>query len=495
MAINLANNNYGGNTNVQNGGVQPVTDNGQGGQQQQGQSQNQASSYNAPNGANQYSSGSGVQPVTTPKPQGTGYVNTSTYLNANQGNNLGQAVQSSIQNTTNQAQNAYNQGQSQFNQGYNQAQQTAQAGQNLYNQIGNLDWAGNPASAENSLIGANNAQNYGTLHDLRQGYQGPTAIGNSDQLTAQANALHQLAGSLGTPGGIQQATTQYINPQQQYNQAQQGLDTLFVNQNANNINQARLGALNAASNINSGLSQAQLQGQGLSNQWNNLNTGLNSSLNNAANSGLTNYVNSEAAAANNNPQAQAQQAQLVKDITNSTVTPQEFALLNQIVPGQNSAMGTGLDKAALLKYLSPGAGQYTGAEVATSQDLGTRNALAALMPGSQNSSSGQLLAGSTGTPSQYIAQGLDPMQLAALNQLAGSTPVSKPQFQGNTNDTLASIAGYSPGSSVIDKFTGRSMGPATGTETPEQRGYLTMPGPKSGGTGVKVRPNAFNDGT
>ena len=214
---------------------------GGGYQQQTGQANAQAASYN-PN-----------------KQQGSGYTNIQKVLNANQGNQLGQAVGSGIQNQTNEAQQNLNQGQQQFQQQTTANQ--ANTGDNsalVQNVLGN--------TAQYAPGGANAAQGQQFQQLISGQYGGPTQLANQQQLQNQASNVAQLGQATGSQAGQMGLLQRFVgNPQ--YTQGQQGLDQLLLGQTGQpQLAAARRGALQLQGQVNSGITGAQATGQQQQNQ-------------------------------------------------------------------------------------------------------------------------------------------------------------------------------------------------------------------------------------
>lgn len=199
-------------------GQQPAQQNSQG---------NQGISFNQQT----TSGGQGQQVDSAPKPKGTGFTNVNNILNANQGNQLGQTIQTGIQNNANNVKQNISNAQGSFNQG-------VQA---------NTFGANDQTNVNNTVNTASQLQAGQTVDptQLKQfqtytagGYQGPTALQNADLLQGQAQQAEQLGQQVGTAGGQQNLLQRFVG-NSQYGQGQKTLDQLLLGQQQGALNQAQ----------------------------------------------------------------------------------------------------------------------------------------------------------------------------------------------------------------------------------------------------------------
>jgi hypothetical protein len=197
--------------------------------------------------------------------QGTGFTNLSKYLQAGQGTGgsnsaggqLGNAINQGVSNQANQFNQNLGTSQNQFNTNVSQNSlgnyndPTNQNSANVKSTInGLLNPSGGTTSQPNTAT-SGQFQNY-----LSGNYAGPTSLGNTQQLGLQSNNLQQLGQSTQSAGGIGGLLQQFAGGQnKQYNQGEQGLDSLLVGQQG----QAGLNAANRTANQTSQQYNAALQ--------------------------------------------------------------------------------------------------------------------------------------------------------------------------------------------------------------------------------------------
>lgn len=191
--------------------------------------------------------------------KGSGFVNLQKYLNANQGNKLGQNVLAGVQGTISQTNKDVEKGQTQFQQGLQQASSNRQSQEQLaqntlskFNQPGFTD----------QTIGQNETQGFNNLRNSK--YQGPQGIQNESQLQIQADKAQQLGQFGGTSQGRQELLRQFAgrnNPQ--YTGQKQRLDELLLGLGggAGALKQAAQESKNLSSNIKQQLDTAKGQAE------------------------------------------------------------------------------------------------------------------------------------------------------------------------------------------------------------------------------------------
>lgn len=226
---------------IQDPSLQTVQPSNSGGAQSFGQSTqttspsnsqaNQGVTFNQPTSNN----GQGQQSSTSSgrnKPQGTGFTNVNNILSANQGNNLGQTIETGINNAAQGVQQGLTNAAGSFNQGV-QANllNTSQNNQNVQNTVNN---ASNLQAGQ--TIDPTQLAQFQTY--TAGGYQGPTGLQNADLLQGQAQAAQQLGQDVNSSGGQQNLLQKFVG-NGQYTQGQQTLDQLLLGQQQGALNQAQ----------------------------------------------------------------------------------------------------------------------------------------------------------------------------------------------------------------------------------------------------------------
>lgn len=198
----------------------------------------------------------GAQQPQSTRQLGTGFTNLQNIMQANTGNQLGQAVSGGIQQAGSQATNALNSGVQNFNQ---QSQANAlgtqaqkQNVQNVLNNVGNV-----------SNQDVANFQNY-----MSGQYNGPTNINNISAIQNQAANAQQQGQDVGTAGGRQALLQQYAaSPSSSYSAGQQNLDSLLLGATGGKqLQQARQAVSGLNNQVNAAQNTAQSQAQQLQNQ-------------------------------------------------------------------------------------------------------------------------------------------------------------------------------------------------------------------------------------
>lgn len=276
--------------------------------------------------------------------------------------------------------------------------------------------SGNATTANTFAPSAGTTSQFAQL--LQGGYNGPTQLNNYGALQAQGQNLQQLGQNINTPGGLQSLLQQYVGGNN-YNQGEQGLDTLLLGQtgkpqlqnitkslqNVVNIPQAAesnatglaqqtaTGNQQFAQNIQNQLSAAQNPIlQQIQNTINGANTqnqstisneqGIYNLLNNPsiAQTSTSNRIGGASAAPTTDLQA-AQQA-ITQAQANGVISPDQFAQLNQLIP---LLQQTGQDPKTILAQAFgqvQQAPQYTLQQGTNAQQAAQLQALAQL--GGQN---------------------------------------------------------------------------------------------------------------
>jgi hypothetical protein len=203
-----------------------------------------------------------VQQPQSTTPKGSGFTNLQQYLGANQNNQLGQAVSGTVQQAGQQASNTLQAGQQQFQQGIGQAQNALQGYQQ--NVQPTLNEFQNPNYTA-SDIGQQQIGNFQALQNAQ--YAGPTGLGNQQQIQSQAQQAQQYGQMAGTQAGRQQLLQATVGNQPGYTQGAQTLDQalLSLGGGQQQLQQAAIGANQAAAQANQGVNAATLQGQAQAN--------------------------------------------------------------------------------------------------------------------------------------------------------------------------------------------------------------------------------------
>jgi len=327
-------------------------------------------------GSTAVAGGSAAAPATNPNQQkGSGYTNIQKVLQANQGNQLGQAVGNGIQGVGQQAsQNLQNQ-QQQFQQGTSQNQFNTGANQQLVqNVLQNPTQyvSGQPGSQ--SLSGPQASQ----FQQLMSGqYQGPQGLNNTQQLQSQAADVNQLNQAIGSQGGRTGLLQRFVgNPQ--YTQGQQGLDSLLLGQQNNQqaLGQARTATAGLSPQIQNAITGAQAQGQQAASQAQQFGQGVQNQFGQTV-TGLNNQFQNQATQAQNASNAQYQQA--IKDFQSGNISQQEANLLG-VTPGEQvtgnvlQGIGSYLTQNPLQATAQNDINQQQYAQLAALQQLGGQNA-------------------------------------------------------------------------------------------------------------------------
>lgn len=405
-------------------------------------------------------SGQGQQSSTSSgrnKPQGTGFTNVNNILSANQGNNLGQTIQSGITNTAQNVQNNLGNAQSSFNQGV----QANTFGTNDMNNV------------QNTINSASNLQAGQTVDptQLSQfqtytagGYQGPTALQNANLLQGQAQQAEQLGQNVNTAGGQQNLLQRFVG-NAQYGQGQQTLDQLLLGQQQGALNKAQAATIGLTNQANSDVNNAsQIANQAVAG---NQAFGQNAitSAQNAQNPINTNISNSITQDLQNQNQQQYQFNQLQNLLKE---TPQQFnqnvnalgsgaqstgnAAVDQINSVLQGLSGLGVDNSTLQQLAGPALQQNINDipgylnQIMGATSLNNTNGLTVSNPSGTGSTYGTLnyqpdtndvssLANKNAVMSQSQAA-----QLNALSQLAGGT--------GNIN--ASGVGTYNPNTVGVD---------------------------------------------
>src|ERR1035437_3464744 len=485
-------------------------------------------------------------------PSGSGYTNLSQYVNANQGNQLGNTVQSGVQQSINGLQSGVQQAQNQFNNGVNGQggllantnNTTANQGQvtGAINNITNptplanvaapqghtapapvtdssqsaqstqplaslspgttppavpgpmpastnpsaLDTTTAPTVAANSAatptsstnaaasstanaapggfgapaptpIGTNGATatpntytpaatDVSAFAKFMQGnYAGPTQLNNYGALQAQGQNLQGLGQNLNTQGGLQSLLQQYVGGNN-YNQGEQGLDTLLLGQtgkpqlqnitrslqNVGNIPQsAEAAATGAAQQAATGNQDFARQiGSQLSGAQGNIAGNIQNNIN-AANTENQNTINSE---------------QGIYDLLNNAANPDTASTKANRIGGAATTPGTNWQTAQLALQQAAQSGQISPTDFNTINKLIPQLQLSGQDPKALLAQAFAQLGGQQGQYSNY--GGITPLQSAGFNlapiQAAPLSLLAKPFAPGQDPGQLGSAFKANP---------------------------------------------------
>lgn len=204
-----------------------------------------------------------------PNQTGSGFTNVQSFLNANQNNGVGSAINNGIQGQVNQFNNDLGSGQSQFNSDIDAAKSNIDLG----------DSKAKGVADDASNLGAGGSLNDQQVTDYNNftgsSYGGPTSLNNQSQLQGEANQAQQNADQTKTDSGRQGLLQQYVG-QGQYSQGQQGLDNLLLNQTGGQqLQQARQTASSVQPAYNTAVSNATNTADSTANYLKNQQTDLN----------------------------------------------------------------------------------------------------------------------------------------------------------------------------------------------------------------------------
>lgn len=299
------------------------------------------------------SSGTPSASQNQPQPQGTGFVNLSQYLQANQGNQLGNTVASGLQGDINKVNQGLGTSQGQFNQAVgdinNQTNQYTGDVANTLGQFntnyGNLNnqaqgYYTNPS--DNSQYNPQNYANYasqvptadyankqlvdpnayGTFANIRSDqYSGPQQLNNYNSLASQAQNAQNNAQNTQTAAGRQALLANYVN-NPQYNAYQQGLDSIYLAQAQPQLSQAAQGARGLYNKVSGAETTAENQAQQAAQNISNLQGNTRNQLG-GLQSGILNTLNNTAQA-DQTAQQQALSA-LQANLGTGKLTPEQLA--------------------------------------------------------------------------------------------------------------------------------------------------------------------------
>jgi hypothetical protein len=311
-----------------------------------------------------------IQPQQNRPPQATGYTNLSQYVNANQNNQLGNAVGGGIQQAGQAATGAINTAGQQFQQAAGTEQQRLSGlGQGVQTAIGDTG----------TTLGANDVSNVQSA--LSGQGQGPSGLANAGQLTQQAQSAQQQGQATGSELGRFGLLQSYVGKGQQYGLGQQTLDSAILGQTGQQqLGQARTATAGLGQQANRAIAAANAQGQQLQNQAQQLKTNTQNQLGQA----VTGYD-------------QSMQQKVASD------QAAQQALIQQL-SGQGSNAAINLDPALLANLSTASGGVLTAGKDLYNADLSP------YLQGNTNNLNAQGVQGAS-----------DFSKIQALSQLAGNT--------------------------------------------------------------------------
>jgi hypothetical protein len=410
------------------------------------------------------------QTVNRGNPSGTPNVNNYLQANQNAGQNLASGITNNVQNQANQVNSQVNSNSNSLNSQYNPINNTLQGGQSAANtafqnpqalldaynaaQAQNTQGAGYQGAAPNNT----DLQNYnafqGDVAGTAQYQQNQQGIQNYNTAGQQANNqnqtnltnLGQVTGSGANELGRNQLLQNTVgNPN--YNQGQQTLDSLFLQNQGNQLQQNLSGIQNTtAQNVNnantdyqSKLSALQnLSGQNSSYAQNLFLNGAGANANAPQGTGL-NQISANVANEYANAQTQAANAQaLGTALVNNTITPDQLAALG-IAPNTQTWGLSGQDISNAGNFQTPAllaANQGGNAQAANANEFARYNALNQLAGGPSGAVQPSIF-GSATTAGNWSPQTFDTtgMQNAISQQQQNVTN----DFQTNLNKTIQAL--------------------------------------------------------
>jgi hypothetical protein len=190
---------------------------------------------------------------------GTGFTNLSKIYQANQGNQLGQAVSSNIQQAGDQANQQVQQAKSQFQ---------TEAEKNRLDTDANKQFAKQTIGGvmQDDKASASDEQKNKFKDILGGQYKGPQDLGDKYQSLYQQSQQAQDLGNLATSSGGRQELLRRTVGGSGYGQGMRKIDSALLNQNGQDLSQARRATQGLVQNTEQAQQQAQLTGQQLQGQ-------------------------------------------------------------------------------------------------------------------------------------------------------------------------------------------------------------------------------------
>lgn len=180
--------------------------------------------------------------------KGTGYTNLQSLIGANQGNKMGQAIQTGIGGRVNQIQSDLKRTQQDFQSGLDK------------NKVSDAD----KTFVDNKLNDPISAskEDATKFQGLMKGqYTGPTGLQNTANVEIQANELNQYGQGIGSAAGRYGLLQRYVGGNK-YTQGQQKLDNMLLGQTASgDLKDIRKQAISLSGDVDKAKTTAQAQGQ------------------------------------------------------------------------------------------------------------------------------------------------------------------------------------------------------------------------------------------
>jgi hypothetical protein len=243
---------------------------------------------------------------------GTGFTNIQRVLGQNQNNQLGDAVESGIENQSNSFNSNLNNTNSSATNDMANSQNTFDTSKSMANST--LQKAqGLQAGGSLSNDDVNNFQGF-----QKQSYGGPKDFSNAQQLDSQAQQAQQLGNDTQTAGGRQELLKQFVG-QGNYSQGQQQLDSMLLGQTGGGqLNKAKQSTAGLQNNLAQTRAAFQGTAQNLANQDQNAITNLNQQVSGVDASGnpIDGAKGYQTIAKNVNDTVSADQAQNRNDFSN-----------------------------------------------------------------------------------------------------------------------------------------------------------------------------------
>lgn len=310
-----------------------------------------------PSGPNQMQAG--PAPLSQPPQQkkATGFVNLNKYMQANTGNQLGQAVGGGISNQAGAARSNLNQAQNTFQTNAQQGRVGTEKDVNQMNTV-----LQDPTKATEQDVNA--FQKFRT-----QGYIGPQGLQNQEQLQSQAQQAGQMGQAIGSTGGRLGLLQRFAGGNQQYGGGSQRMDEMLLGRGAGQqLRDARRASTGVSSELQAGLQGAQELAHQYGNEAEAFKGQVGKELG-SRESAVTDVLGKRIG------EETAKKEQLGKDLTaglqSGELTKEQADMLG-LQEGQEM-YGTDLSH-----YLKAGESPATMQNVASSQEMANMNALAKL---------------------------------------------------------------------------------------------------------------------
>lgn len=357
------------------------------------------------------------QPPTSNQPfnpqQGSGFVNLSQFLNANQGNKLGSTLSGDISNA---AQNN-KQGLGTANQAFSNDLQS-----NTLNTSNNQQQATNIIN-EASNLNPNQGLSAGDTSAFERlsagGYNGPTGLANATQLQNQAKQVQQYGQAVGNQYGRLGLLSNLIGKgNNNYTQGDATLDNMLLG-NSSGLQQAQRQTRGLVNNVNNAVNTAGQQAQNVAQQ----NKQFGQNVLGQANTAYQNY------GSNLNQRAQQEQADQALAYQTDVNALNNRQIIGGITPGTATY---GVNPLQYLSQIDPS--QITAQTIANDSDVARLNALSNLAQ-TPNNIANQISA------NQYDPTKGVSFNTGAFNQAVANQQANYQQALANTNVVFPNSGG------------------------------------------------------